>query len=117
MGPPSIGDVVLIPFPYSDLSQAKRRPALIIADVGMGDFVLCQITSRPCADRLAIPLLESDFAEGGLKRESFLRIGKLFTANVSIITGVAGRLKSVKMSEVLDVLVDILRRGLKDDTY
>ena len=56
MGPPAIGDVVLIPFPYSDLSQAKRRPALAIADVGMGDFVLCQITSRSYADRLAIPL-------------------------------------------------------------
>ena len=52
MGPPAIGDVVLIPFPYSDLSQAKRRPALVIADVGMGDFVLCQITSRSYADRL-----------------------------------------------------------------
>jgi mRNA interferase MazF len=117
MVPPSIGDVVLIPFPYSDLSQAKRRPALIIADVGMGDFVLCQITSRSYADRLAIPLFESDFAEGGLKRESFVRIGKLFTANVLIITGVAGTLNSVKMSEVLDALVDILRRGLKDYTF
>jgi mRNA interferase MazF len=117
MGPPSIGDVVLIPFSYSDLSQAKRRPALIIADVGMGDFVLCQITSRSYADRLAIPLLEGDFAEGGLKRESFVRIGKLFTANTSIINGVAGRLNRVKMSEVLDVLVDILRQGLKDDTF
>jgi mRNA interferase MazF len=117
MGPPSIGDVVLISFPYSDLSQAKRRPALIIADVGMGDFVICQITSMSYADRLAIPLLERDFAEGGLKRESFVRIGMLFTANVSIIIGVAGRLKSVKVSELLDVLVDILRRGLKDDTF
>jgi mRNA interferase MazF len=90
---------------------------LIIADVGMGDFVLCQITSRSYADRLAIPLLESDFAEGGLKRESFVRIGKLFTENTSIMTGVAGRLIRVKMSEVLDVLVDILRRGLNDDTF
>jgi mRNA interferase MazF len=111
MGPPAIGDVVLILFPYSDLSQAKRRPALVIADVGMGDFVLCQITSKSYADRLAIPLPESDFAEGGLKRESFVRIGKLFTANSSIISGVAGSLSRVKMSEVLDVLVDILRPG------
>jgi mRNA interferase MazF len=117
MGPPSIGEVVLIPFPYSDLSEAKRRPALIIADVGMGDFVLCQITSRSYADRLAIPLLESDFSEGGLRRESFVRIGKLFTANDSIIIGVAGRLNNAKLSEVLDVLVDILRRGLTDDTF
>jgi len=111
MDPPAIGDVVLIPFPYSDLSQAKRRPALVIADVGIGDFVLCQITSKSYADRLAIPLSESDFAEGGLKRESFVRIGKLFTANSSIISGVAGRLNRVKMSEVLDVLVEILRAG------
>jgi mRNA interferase MazF len=111
MDSPAIGDVILIPFPYSDLSLAKRRPALVIADVGMGDFVLCQITSKSYADRLAIPLSESDFAEGGLRRESFLRIGKLFTANSSIISGVAGRLNPVKMSEVLDVLVDILRAG------
>jgi mRNA interferase MazF len=111
MGPPAIGDVVLILFPYSDLSQAKRRPALVIADVGMGDFVLCQITSKSYADRLAILLLQSDFAEGGLKRESFVRIGKLFTANFSIISGGAGRLNRVKISEVLDVLVDILRAG------
>ncbi len=111
MGPPAIGDVVLIPFPYSDLSQTKRRPALVIADVGMGDFVLCQITSKSYADRLAIPLSESDFVEGGLKRESFVRFGKVFTANSSIISGVAGRLNPVKMSEVLDAVVDILRAG------
>ncbi|MCP9931223.1 type II toxin-antitoxin system PemK/MazF family toxin [Cyanobium sp. AMD-g] len=111
MGPPAIGDVVLILFPYSDLSQAKRRPALVIAGVGMGDFVLCQITSKSYADRLAIPLSDSDFAEGGLKRESFVRIGKLFTANSSIVSGVAGRLNPVKMSEALDVLVEILRAG------
>jgi mRNA interferase MazF len=90
---------------------------LIIADVGMGGLVLCQITSRSYVDRLAIPLFESDFSEGGLKRESFVCIGKLFAANVSIIAGVAGRLNSVHMSEVLDVLVDILRRGLRDETF
>jgi mRNA interferase MazF len=117
MGTPSIGDVVLIPFPYSNLSLAKRRPALVIADVGMGDVVLCQITSRSYADRLAIPLLESDFAAGGLKRESFLRIGKLFTAHTSIVIGVAGNLNAAKMSEAVDALVNILRRGLEGDTF
>lgn len=73
--------------------------------------MLCQITSKSYADRLAIPLSESAFAEGGLKRESFVRIGKLFTANFLIISGMAGRLNPVKVSEVLDVLVDILRTG------
>ena len=43
---PTIGAVVLIPFPFSDLSQSKLRPAIVLADVGKGDWVLCQVTSR-----------------------------------------------------------------------
>jgi mRNA interferase MazF len=46
MDPPSVGDVVIIPFPYSDLTQSKRRPALVLAEVGRGGFLLCQITSK-----------------------------------------------------------------------
>lgn len=61
MGTPSVGDVVIIPFPYSDLSQSKRRPALVITGVGMGDFLLCQITSKQYDDSHAISLNESDF--------------------------------------------------------
>jgi mRNA interferase MazF len=40
------GDVVVIPFPFSDLSQAKRRPALVIAAFEGNDAILCQITSK-----------------------------------------------------------------------
>ena len=39
------GDVVVIPFPFSDLSQAKRRPALVLAELEGNDRILCQITS------------------------------------------------------------------------
>jgi mRNA interferase MazF len=42
---PSVGAVVLVPFPFSDLSQSKRRPAVVLADVGRNDWILCQITS------------------------------------------------------------------------
>ena len=44
---PAAGTVVLVPFPFSDLSQAKLRPAVVLADVGRGDWILCQITSNP----------------------------------------------------------------------
>ena len=40
-----VGDVVLTPFPFTDLSQTKIRPAVVLADVGMQDWVLCEITS------------------------------------------------------------------------
>ncbi|WP_242716914.1 hypothetical protein [Microcoleus vaginatus] len=39
------GDVVVVPFPFSDLTQAKRRPALILATLEGKDLILCQITS------------------------------------------------------------------------
>lgn len=48
------GDVVVIPFPFSDLTMSKRRPALVLAELSGDDLILCQITSqqvllsRPC---------------------------------------------------------------------
>ena len=60
------GAVVLVPFPFSDLSQSKLRPAVVLTDADRGDWVLCQITSNLYADRLAVPLTEEDFDEGSL---------------------------------------------------
>jgi hypothetical protein len=58
---PSAGEVVLVPFPFSDLSQSKLRPAVCLADAGRGDWVLCQVTSNPYGDPLAVPLSAADF--------------------------------------------------------
>ncbi|CAN5181319.1 hypothetical protein BH10PLA2_BH10PLA2_29250 [soil metagenome] len=63
---PSAGEVVLVPFPFSDLSQSKVRLAVCLADAGRGDWVLCQITSSPYGDSSAVALDASDFASGGL---------------------------------------------------
>lgn len=117
MGTPSVGDVVIIPFPYSDLSQSKSRPALVLAGVGRGDFLLCQITSKQYDDSNALSLNESDFLSGSLRQDSFIRIGKLFTANESLIAGVAGHLKSAKTGEAIAHLVEMLSACIQDDTF
>ncbi|WP_235335003.1 MULTISPECIES: type II toxin-antitoxin system PemK/MazF family toxin [Aphanizomenon] len=44
------GDVVIVPFPFSDLTQTKRRPALVIATLQGNDLILCQITSQSVSD-------------------------------------------------------------------
>jgi hypothetical protein len=41
-----VGDVVIVPFPFSDLSESKRRPALVLAVLTGDDLILCQITSQ-----------------------------------------------------------------------
>jgi mRNA interferase MazF len=58
---------VLVPFPFSDLSQAKLRPAIVMADAGRHDWILCPVTSRPYGDDRAITITDQDFETGGLR--------------------------------------------------
>ena len=61
---PSTGLIVLVPFPFSDLTQSKLRPAVVLASADRGDWVLCQLTSNPYGDARAIELTSRDFATG-----------------------------------------------------
>jgi mRNA interferase MazF len=63
MARPVNGDVVVVPFPFSDLTQAKRRPALVLAELGDDDLILSQITSRTASDSYAVSLTDEDFAQ------------------------------------------------------
>ena len=76
---PSAGSVVLVPFPFSDLSQSKLRPAVVLADAGHGDWILCQLTSSSYSDAKAVKLENADFKRGSLRVVSYARPGKLFT--------------------------------------
>jgi mRNA interferase MazF len=58
------GDVVVVPFPFSDLTQAKRRPALVISTLEGDDVILCQITSQYIKDNYAVWLTDDDFQTG-----------------------------------------------------
>lgn len=64
------GDVVIVPFPFSDLTQAKRRPALVVAGLQGDDLILCQITSQLVTDQYVIALLSDDFESGTLQQSS-----------------------------------------------
>ncbi len=103
------GDVVVVPFPFSDLSQAKRRPALVVARVEGGDLILCQITSQPLYDRYSVALRESDFQTGGLRRESRARPNRLFTADVGLVLYRAGHVKGERLHDAVNQIVEILR--------
>ena len=106
---PATGEVVLVPFPFSDLSQSKVRPAVCLADAGRGDWVLCQITSSPYGDPAAVPLGAPDFVSGGLLVASFARPGKLFTANAALLVRSVGRLNDAAFQRVLDAVVALVR--------
>jgi mRNA interferase MazF len=99
---------VLLPFPFSDLSQSKLRPAVVLADAGKGDWVLCQVTSKPYADPNAVELTNDDFATGSLKLTSYARPGKLFTASESLMMSQVGELQPDSLKKIIDAVVALL---------
>ena len=105
--------VVLIRFPFSDLSQTKLRPAVVLAGVGRGDWILCQVTSRPYGDAQAIALNDGSFAVGSLRVDSYARPGKLFTANESLIVAEVGSLKPDPFAQVIKAVISILQTSLQ----
>ena len=80
MGAFTAGDVVLVRFPFSDLSQTKLRPAIVLADAGRGDLVLCQVTSRPYGDAAAEPLAPADWHEFRLAERARVPVPKAVAA-------------------------------------
>ena len=108
MGTPPVGSVVLVPFPFSDLSNSKKRPAVVIASAGRGDWILCQVTSNPYSDPKAITLDPSDFLHGGLQIRSYARSAKLFTPNESLIILEAGHLAPNTLQTIRNHIITLI---------
>lgn len=104
------GDIVVIPFPFSDLSQSKRRPALILSCLPGNDLILCQITSQQISDLLSIPLKNSDIEKGSLKSTSNIRPNRLFTADKATILYKIGCIKQTKLDSVIEKIIFILKK-------
>jgi len=104
------GDVVIVPFPFSNLTQAKRRPVVVVANLSGNDLILCQITSQTVSDQYAITIENRDFSSGGLNQISNVRPNRLFTADCQIILYKAGQLKPEKLEEVIARIIEILQQ-------
>jgi mRNA interferase MazF len=86
------GDLVGIPFPYSDLKAEKRRPVLVITrEDRHGDFLGAAVTSVPVAEP-AVRIDNSSLKSGQLPRQSWIRCDKIFTLSKDIIVRHYGRL-------------------------
>ena len=81
MGKPVIREVVVLPFPHTNLQTGKRRPALVVADLAGDDLILCQITTQSRRDSYSVPLASNDLERGRLNIDSFIRANRLFTVD------------------------------------
>jgi len=103
------GDVVVVPFPYTNLSAAKNRPALVIATLPGPDILLCMITSQPTPDRDVIAITPNDISPP-INRNSIIRPSRLFTMDAALVVKRAGTLNPTKLAQVTAMLIAMLQR-------
>lgn len=103
------GDIVIIPFPYSDLSKSKKRPAFVLHSFPNLEIILCQITSQKPIDDYSIKINNSDFAGGSLNQESYIRFNRIFTADQNIVLYKAGSLQLNLTEEIIDKVILLIR--------
>jgi mRNA interferase MazF len=103
------GDVVVVPFPFTDLTSQKVRPALVLASLDRGDVLLCQITSKPSTHRNVMRVDQPDFSEGGLPRKSYILPQRLVTASSGIVRRRAGKISERKLSDIRHAVCQVVR--------
>ena len=100
------GDIVLLPFPFTDLSATKKRPVLLLSDEdSLGDFLASAVTSQP-GHSPSIVLTQPDMRTGTLPKPSWIRTDKLFTLNRQLI--------AAQFGQVTDDLLQRARRSACD---
>jgi mRNA interferase MazF len=101
------GDIVLIPFPFTDLSGNKNRPALILAhgslDITLA-FISTQLQWKEETDILLTPT-----EENGLKKDSLIRLSKLATVDKNLVLGRLGRITTFEVNLVNQNLIVIFK--------
>ena len=99
------GDVVLVSFPFTDLTSTKRRPAVVVSpdtfNARNEDIVLVAVTSQIARDVATVILGQRDVTDGVLPKDSVARLAKLFTLHSSLVVKRLCRLKGEKRDELL----------------
>ncbi|AFZ27382.1 growth inhibitor [Cylindrospermum stagnale PCC 7417] len=104
------GDVISVPFPFSDASATKRRPALVIAESDTNNIIVCPITSKPGRD-YEIKLEDQDFISGKLNLSPcYIRPNIIATIDKSNVIRHIGKLNFEKINEVITAIIKILQK-------
>ncbi|MBD0368472.1 MAG: type II toxin-antitoxin system PemK/MazF family toxin [Flavisolibacter sp.] len=105
-------EILLVPFPFSDLSSSKRRPVLVVSnDVynqHFPDILVCVITSNLFGDEYSVPLSEIDLETGLLPESSLIKCHKLFTIQQSLILRRFSIVSPQKFLEVYTMLESLI---------
>ncbi|MBU0592089.1 MAG: type II toxin-antitoxin system PemK/MazF family toxin [Candidatus Micrarchaeota archaeon] len=103
--------IILVPFPFSDQSGTKRRPALIISndkfDGLSSDIIICAVTSNISNDIYSVKIKPEDW-KNGLYSESCVKVANICTVDKRLVIKTIGRLSSERFKEVMTKVYGII---------
>ena len=112
------GDVVLVPFPFTDLTAIKKRPALVVSanwyNRRYRDVILVAVTSHVplIMDELDYKIIESDFKTGKLYKDSIVKLGKIFTIEKNIVIKKICDVHGRTIDKILDQMNIVYRKSI-----
>ncbi len=107
------GDIVVVNFPFTDMTQTKKRPALIISNQQVnqtGDYLLVQLTSQVKNDTLSLSILPTDYAFRPLPLDSYVRLHKIFLLNESLILHKASAVNIPFFNNLIVAILKLIQR-------
>ena len=105
------GDIVLIPFPFSDLTNIKLRPAVVVSETKdkYKDLIVCAISSQlPTAPSIAEIIINPD-GKNGLRVASVIKVDRIFTLKQERVVAVLGNLSAQHLLRFKDVFVELVQ--------
>ncbi len=111
MGSFTKGEIVLFPFPYTDLSNRKLRPCLVISQEMGEDIILCQMTSQQTRkDNFTIEVTSKETLNGSLSIDSYIRSNMIFTASTKQIEMKLCNLTNEKYNQVIELIYQLIKK-------
>jgi|SRR3989344_7002931 len=101
------GDIIVVSFPFTDLSAMRRRPALVMSSIQGEDIIICEITSKIRIDPYVVLLENQDLMFGRLKVNSIIRTNRILTIHRNKIIYKFDKISDSKLKEVLDKIKSI----------
>ena len=109
------GEIVLIPFPFTDFSSNKKRPVLILSNDYYNnltdDVIAAAITSNTAGKLYSVSLTNDGLTDGTLIYDSLIRADKVYTLSQSVILKRFGSVKKEIFASVIGKINEILIYG------
>ena len=101
-------DIILVDFPFSDLKQTKKRPALVIGSLEGNNSILCQITTKQRNIQKYEILLPKEHCKGNIRFDSFIHVDMIFTLHKSLIYRKIGEIENLKTQKEISQKIRII---------